>query len=600
MSKPQSAWDLPLVEVIDELGGLIVDCNHAFDLAAATLGGMRIGLYDALKATEKICGIKNVPLDDLLCREDGCLVIPERQREISHSMFLRVVLQFSRGRDKYETNLDVVNPEEQSDVGEFKKKPPLPVDYAARDVRLGTTSAPSSPRGSPRAVSPRSPRGAGNKQNVRITMRTEEEEAELDRLRRARIRKLEGDILSRAPITAIAAPRSPRSSLPPMPASESKKTETLRIVARDRFPTFAEETEPTLAFINLSWWERFATYTKVFAPKTSDEGKGQEREHLRRLLAKCFAEEDVDCIYHEPGAKRVTADLSIKRSDFGQVMSNPRLKLVTRVSSGTLWTPTRSWWDRKLVEVSSVSTKPGMVLTWKDFCVALNILTDHAKLTANRFRRLLAGEIWSNISAKAVALASRKIKIREAEEAAMELELARRRREARRRETEQRRLADLEQRRAQEAAEREALRSPPKKPAAARLEPLEIPPPEEEPALSNADSKAEVEVDKALIDAADELAAAEAKGEGEGEGEREEIRGEALDDLINAGIDEEEEVVRRSSSRKAVSFDPPQEDSKGDAVGQTPKEKEREKEGISEAKSSSTRTAPAPRQADSK
>lgn len=562
------------MEVIDELGGLIVDCNRVFDeiTSSTPASGARIGLYDALKATEKLCGIKNVPLDDLLCREDGCLVIPERQRDISHSQFLRVMLQFSRGRDKYETNVDVVNPEEQIDVGEFKKPPPLPVDYAARDVRLGTTSAPASPR-SPR---PASPRGAVNKQNARTTMRTEEKESELDMLRRARIRKLEGDSISRAPIVAIAAPRSPRGSLPPMPTSESKRTETLRIVARDCFPTFAEETEPILAFINLAWWERFSSYTLVFAPKTSDEGKGQEREHLRRLLAKCFAEEDVDCIYHEPGAKRVTADLSISRPDFSKVMTNPRLKLFTRVSSGTLWTPTRGWWDRKLVEVSSVSTKPGMVLTWKDFCIVVSILTDHAKLTANKFRRLLAGEIWSNISAKAVTLASRKIKFRAAEKAAMEMELARRQREVKRREAELRRLSDLEQRRAQEVAEREALRSPPRK-TAVRPEPLEIPSPE--------DSKGEMEVDKALFDAAEEMATAEAKGEKEGG----EIRGDQLDDLINAGIDDEEEVVRRSSSRKAVSFDPLPEDSKGDAVGSREKEKEREE--VSEAKASSPRQA---------
>jgi hypothetical protein len=92
-------------------------------------------------------------------------------------------------------------------------------------------------------------------------------------------------------------------------------------------------------------------------------------------------------------------------------------------------------------------------------------------------------------------------------------------------------------------------------------------------------------VDKALFDAAEEMATAEAKGGGEGEGG--EIRGELLDDLIKARIDEEEEVVRRSSSRKAVSFDPLPEDSKGDAVGS----REKEKEEVSEAKASSPRHA---------
>ena len=94
-----SVYSLKLVEVGDELGFSIVDANKAFEALGNRLG---IPLYEALKAVEQLFRIKNIPFDDLICREDGTPVVPHMKTSLSHSEFLRVVLKFQRDADKYE------------------------------------------------------------------------------------------------------------------------------------------------------------------------------------------------------------------------------------------------------------------------------------------------------------------------------------------------------------------------------------------------------------------------------------------------------------------------------------------------------------------
>ena len=120
-----SVYSLKLVDVVDELGFSIVEANKAFEALGDKLG---IPLYEALKAVEELFRIKNVPFDDLICREDGTPVVQHMKTSLSHSEFLRVALKFQRDADKYEAA------HEFDALDGFKPSVP-PADFATRDVK---------------------------------------------------------------------------------------------------------------------------------------------------------------------------------------------------------------------------------------------------------------------------------------------------------------------------------------------------------------------------------------------------------------------------------------------------------------------------------
>ena len=85
------------------------------------------------------------------------------------------------------------------------------------------------------------------------------------------------------------------------------------------------------------------------------------------------------------------------------------------------WAPTHEWWTHKLLEVTSVANKPGALLEFKDFCVAVEVLSRFALRQASKLRHTVASDIVNSCLLKARARAARAISIIEAQKQALRL-----------------------------------------------------------------------------------------------------------------------------------------------------------------------------------
>lgn len=424
-----SVWGMKLVDIIDELGFLVIDGDKAFNAAIIsnkTDGGTeKITGSAALRALEDILSIKIVPSSLIFHREDGTdaeLV----NSSFSHSQFLRSLLRFMREEKYFES---------KSHDEDCKKSAPAENDPKSNTFERSGCSSKETEH------PPHKDSEAKTGPYARSAPLTHHSEEKLDEMRRSRVRRLETDAFQRNLPTTIAPPRP--SSHPPAESKSAYSLVECRVIERADFPACAELTEPLLIFISLQYWEQLALYHDIFMPPADAKSltaRDKERARLCRIATRSFAALDREGLYYHPTGSRPVHDMAILHSDFSGVMNNPILKLSVKVSSSQAWTATREWWDQKLREISPASGLPGATLSWTIFLVTFQALAKFAFQQAAKLKFRVVTEIWEHVRNVAVRNVVTILSKRESERwHRRKIESERAKREARER-TESRRL----------------------------------------------------------------------------------------------------------------------------------------------------------------
>lgn len=367
-----NVWVMSLVEVVDRLGPHVVSACRHFDDAAR---GGNITQQNAMQACSQICG-HDVPFDFVLRTSDNTL------STLSHSQFLRLVLGSLLHADKMESGISgsIVPCCAEGSESTAPREGCLTQHHHQRDHQ-------------------RDHQQDHQQDHQRQQQNAATDLMKFDTIRRARVLKF-----TVLPVIPTGVRSSSAAAIDVASGKRMNDGESLRLVEKDGFPTTFSNTEASLTFVVLHFWQCLAA-----------TGRSLEKREGRRKLIGCFARFDRNALYFRDVAVKANRkdkieeemEMEIDRKDFAAVMRE--LDLFSKVSPWVGWTPTATYWEQQLFSITSKSVRAFPTLGWDEFCSALSVLAASAKLQVAHFHASIAAEIWFNCKTRGLQTAARKI-----------------------------------------------------------------------------------------------------------------------------------------------------------------------------------------------
>jgi len=392
-----------IVDIIDELGDVIVPAQEAFKLYVSSLKAKTISGWGAVKAIEKVLAIV-IPMDELLLNViDSPADLGNGEHLLSYTQYLALM---SYAKKKKEDG-------GSKEAQEAKRK--KEADEAAATKAAASQSKILFLTLQHQHQQNNNHRDEKEEEKERRRAKRLEDEGDKDMVRRARIRRLEENqkLLKSISLADRQDKRSESkdefdSSRSSSGSSSSDAYSGRMVRRRSNFPSFpVENVEPQMWFLTLSFWESLTRYLYV----EGEEGRGGGAMLQLVRLKTAFASYDCNGFYRIGGGDGGGVEeetMEIFLSDFVPLLRNKLNLGVAYAPNGSLWTCEDEWFMSMLFSFHNEKENSHLppcvnVLTWPSFYSFFQWLRKLATIQISSIRRAISIEIWRNVRQKALS-----------------------------------------------------------------------------------------------------------------------------------------------------------------------------------------------------